>query len=141
MSNSSKNSCQHPKVGVGVIVMRDGKILIGKRKGAHGEGAWAFPGGHLHFGENWEECARREVEEETSLVIKDISVAYVTNDVFHGEEKHYITVFMKANHISGEPENREPNRCEGWEWHAWDALPTPHFIPFENLLTSEYMPF
>ena len=41
-----------PRVGVGVIVQRDGRILLGKRLGAHGEGTWALPGGHLEFGES-----------------------------------------------------------------------------------------
>ena len=36
-----------PKIGVGIIVIKDGKILFGKRKNAHNEGSWSFPGGHL----------------------------------------------------------------------------------------------
>ena len=46
-----------PKVGVGVIVRREGRILLGKRKGSHGENTWAPPGGHLEFMESVEECA------------------------------------------------------------------------------------
>ena len=61
-----------PKVGVGVIVIKDGKILLGKRKGPHGGGFWAFPGGHLEFNESLEDCARREVLEETGISIKNI---------------------------------------------------------------------
>jgi ADP-ribose pyrophosphatase YjhB (NUDIX family) len=38
-----------PKVGVGVMVLKNGKVLIGKRKGAHGAGEWAWPGGHLEY--------------------------------------------------------------------------------------------
>ena len=58
-----------PKVGVGVIVVRDGKVLLGKRRGAHGEGSWSFPGGHLEFNELLEICAKREAKEETGLEI------------------------------------------------------------------------
>lgn len=36
-----------PKVGLGVFIMKDGKVLLGKRKNAHGDDDWCFPGGHL----------------------------------------------------------------------------------------------
>lgn len=39
-----------PKVGIGVIVRKDNQILLGKRKNSHGDGCWAFPGGHLEYG-------------------------------------------------------------------------------------------
>src|SRR5258707_8500479 len=52
-----------PQVGVGVVVVRDGKVLLGLRRGSHGSGAWALPGGHLEWGESVESCARREVTE------------------------------------------------------------------------------
>ncbi len=42
---------KRPKVGLGVLIFKDGKVLLGKRKGAHGEGTWCPPGGHLEFGE------------------------------------------------------------------------------------------
>ncbi|HNA62172.1 MAG TPA: NUDIX domain-containing protein [Rhabdochlamydiaceae bacterium] len=56
-----------PRIGVGCVVERDGMVLLGQRKGAHAEGFWAFPGGHLEFGETVEACARRELVEETGL--------------------------------------------------------------------------
>jgi 8-oxo-dGTP diphosphatase len=61
-----------PKVGVGVMVLKNGKVLIGKRKGAHGAGEWAWPGGHLEYMESFEDCARREVMEETGIEIHNI---------------------------------------------------------------------
>lgn len=57
-----------PKVGVAVFVISDSKIVLGKRKNAHGQGAWASPGGHLEFGETLEACAKRELLEETGLI-------------------------------------------------------------------------
>ena len=60
---------QKPKVGLGVCIVKDNKVLLGKRKGSHGAGTWSFPGGHLEFQETWEKCAKREVLEETGLKI------------------------------------------------------------------------
>eukprot|EP00877_Chromochloris_zofingiensis_P007895 jgi/Chrzof1/3359/Cz12g22080.t1 len=50
-----------PRVGLGVIVQRGDKILVGKRLGSLGAGEYALPGGHLEFGESFADCAVREV--------------------------------------------------------------------------------
>ncbi len=130
-----------PKVGVGVIVIKDGKVLIGKRKNAHGSGSWAFPGGYLEFNESWEECAEREVMEETGIQIDNLRFGTATNDIFEKENKHYITIFMVADLVSGTVEIKEPHKCEKWEWFHWDKLPCPLFIPFQNLLKTKFDPF
>ena len=59
-----------PLVGVGVIIIKEGKILLAERKGSHGQNTWASAGGHLVFGESLEECARREVLEEFGIHIQ-----------------------------------------------------------------------
>lgn len=102
---------QMPKVGVGVIIRKDGKVLFGKRKGAHGQGGRALPGGHLEFGESIIDCALREVEEETGIVVENAYVGPYTNDIFVSENKHYITLFVVCDYKSGEPEIREPEKC------------------------------
>lgn len=131
---------ERPKVGVGVIVMKDGRVLLGKRKNAHGEGSWSFPGGHLECNESWEECASRETMEETSATIKNIRFGTATNDIFLTEKKHYITIFMLADYDSGDVEVMEPEKCERWEWFLWDQLPQPLFVPICNLLKKGYDP-
>ena len=123
-----------PKVGVAVILMKDNKILMGKRKGLLGQGFWAPPGGHLEFGETFEECARREMKEETGLEFNEIKQGPTTNDIFHENDKHYITVFMIAKYEKGNPEVLEPEKCEGWYWFEKSQLPTPLFLPVENFL-------
>jgi 8-oxo-dGTP pyrophosphatase MutT (NUDIX family) len=72
-----------PRVGVGVFV-RDGRgrFLAGRRRGSHGAGSLALPGGHLEFGEGFADCARREVAEETGLAIRNVAFFTATNDVF-----------------------------------------------------------
>lgn len=133
---------QHqPKIGVGVILRRQGKVLLGLRRGSHGEGSWAFPGGHLEFGEKPEETAHREVLEETGLHINNVRPVMFTNDIFVSEKKHYVTLFVVADALDGEPKVLEPERCIRWEWFAWDTLPHPRFLAVEHLLEQKYDPF
>jgi len=60
---------ENPKVGVGVIIVKDNKVLMQKRINAHGNGSWSFPGGHLEFNEELEDCAKRETLEEAGINI------------------------------------------------------------------------
>lgn len=128
-------------MGIGVIIIKDGKVLLGQRKNAHGEGSWCPPGGHLEFGETWQECVERETKEETGLKIKNIRFGMTTNDIFPKEKKHYITIHMLVDYDSGEAKVMEPDKCERWEWFAWNELPRPLFIPTQNLLKKGYNPF
>ena len=122
------------QVGVGVFVKRNGKILVGKRKGSHGAGTWALPGGHPEHGESFETCCKREVMEETGLVINDISPVVFTNDVFQDEGLHYITLFFRGEYESGEAIVAEPRECEEWRWVFPDQIPQPIFLPLRNAL-------
>lgn len=129
------------RVGVGVIVMKDNKVLLGKRIGSHGQNTWSFPGGHLEMYENLEECGKREVEEETGLKIENIKVATFTNDIFEMEEKHYITIFLLSDYKEGEEKVLEPEKCLEWRWYEWSDLPKPLFLPIENLIKMGFSPF
>jgi 8-oxo-dGTP diphosphatase len=131
---------KRPRVGIGVFVLKDGKILLGKRKNAHGKGTWCLPGGHLEFNEEIEDCARREVMEEAGIKIKNIRFATITNDMFKKEGKHYITIFMLSDYDSGEVKIMEPEKCGRWEWFEWDSLPSPLFLPNKNLLKKNFHP-
>lgn len=124
-----------PRIGVGVVVIKKGQILMGKRKGAHGEGEWAFPGGHLEFGEEVEACAVRELEEETGLKALSVRPGAWVNNIFHG--KHYVTLFMFVEEFKGEAELKEPHKCEGWEWFNYEALPAPLFSTITSLIEKE----
>ena len=129
---------KRPLVGVAVIVVKDNRVLLGKRKNAHGADTWAFPGGHLEFNESIEDCAAREVFEETGLSINNLRYGPYTNDIFTAENKHYVTLFVIADHKSGTPQVREPHKCEQWEWSEWPPGLTPQFLPIKNLLKQNF---
>ncbi|KAK1142109.1 hypothetical protein N8T08_008192 [Aspergillus melleus] len=115
-----------PKVGIGIFARNAaGQFIWGKRKGSHGAGTWAVPGGHLEFGESFENCAERELLEETGMHIKNLRFLTAVNNVFEKEQKHYVTVFMGGTVDDGvQPQNLEPEKCEAWEWTSWDKLRT-----------------
>ena len=129
----------NPRVGVGVFVFKDGKFLMGQRRGAHGAGSWSVPGGHLEFGETPEQTAAREVAEETGLTITNVAFAAVTNDVFETEGKHYVTLWMRSDWTQGEPTLLEPDKFIEQRWVDFNTLPTPLFLPWKQLLTSEFI--
>lgn len=121
-------------VGVAVFVWKDSKFLIGKRIGNHGENTWSIPGGHLEFNESWEEAAKREVKEETGLDISTINLVAVTNDIFESAGKHYITIWVEADWVHGEPRITEPDKYIAQEWCDFQTLPEPLFEPcWQNL--------
>ena len=128
----------NPRVGVGAIIVRQGQVLLGLRKGSHGSGTWALVGGHLEFGESVEQCARREVLEETGLEIQSLSHGTYSNDVFEG--KHYVTLFVVARSEAGEPRVLEPEKCVEWKWFRWSELPEPLFQPLASIHGAGYVP-
>lgn len=122
---------QDVRVGLGVMVMKDGKFLLGKRKGSHGGGQYSFPGGHLEYMESIEDCARREVREEAGIEIKNIRFVRLLNLKDYAP-KHYIDIGTIADWESGEPTVMEPDKCEGWGWYTEQELPKPHFSGLES---------
>lgn len=122
-------------VGIGVLILKDGKILLGKRhedpEKAHsllkGAGTWTMPGGKLRFGETFEEGAKREVMEETGIKLNNARVICVNNDMI--ETAHFVTIGVFSDDFEGEPRVMEPDRITEWQWFSLDNLPTPIFFP------------
>jgi 8-oxo-dGTP diphosphatase len=75
----------HPVVGVGAVVVRDGKALIIKRAHEPRKGEWSLPGGLLELGESLQDAVRREIKEETSLDI-EVGPVIETFDRVHRDD-------------------------------------------------------
>ena len=129
-------------VGCGVFIIKEGKILLGKRQkgSSHGSGTWCLPGGSLEFGETFDEFAKRETKEECGLEIGLMSQVAVTNNIFKDEDIHSITLFFSTNWIKGEPLVNEPDKIAQWNWFSWDNLPEPLFLPLELLKKQNFNP-
>ncbi|MEJ2237300.1 MAG: NUDIX domain-containing protein [Gemmatimonadales bacterium] len=131
---------ERPGVGVGVIVTKGDRVLLLRRRNTHGSGTWSTPGGHLDFGESPEDCAVREVKEETAVEIAGVEFKGVTNDFFDVEGKHYLTLWFQAEHLSGEIAVTAPEEMSEVGWFEWGRLPRPLFLPLRNLLEGKCYP-
>lgn len=112
-----------PIIGVGAIVIKDGKVLLVKRGVEPSIGLWAIPGGTLKLGESLRDCAERELLEETAITAKAQECIYVFDFVEHDTQNkikyHFVVIDFAARYISGEPQGAD------------DALEARWFSPWE----------
>lgn len=117
------------KVGMGIIIEnKDGKVLIGKRKGSFAE-KYSIPGGKLDEGEHFEEGIAREILEETGIQVRNPKVIALTNNLetYKEDGVHFISIIFHTKEFTGTPKIMEPDKCESWDWYDPKELPEPHF--------------
>jgi len=144
-------------VGVGALVAlkndRSGAlmILVGRRKGSHGAGTWALPGGWLDKGEEFAECGSRELREETGMIYPPSAFQvcpFVSNNV-DMDGVHSVTVFVATQivgddaelaRVATQPRVCEPDKCHEWKWVEAAEMESlvPAFPPLVNLIASEW---
>lgn len=134
--------------GLGVILIKDGKILLGMRhpdpdkadSAFRSAGEWCLPGGKIDFGETLEEGAIRETKEETGIMIKDPKVISVHN--CKNEHAHFLTAGLIAKEWEGEAKVMEPDEIIEWKWFDINDLPYPGYFPsfevIENYLQKKF---
>lgn len=119
------------RVGVGAVVIRNGKVLLVQRGRAPGRGLWAIPGGSVELGESLQAAAEREILEETGVVIRAGKPIYVfdliENDALGILKFHYVIVDLKAEYISGEP--LAADDAEDARWLAPEDLSSLNVAP------------
>jgi 8-oxo-dGTP diphosphatase len=135
---------EKPKIGVGfgVMILKNRKILLGRRNKdpkkadseLHGEGTWTMPGGKLEYQENFEEGAFREVLEETGIKLKNIKIICINND--KNEHAHFITISMLSTDFEGEAKVMEPDEITEWRWFASKELPKNIYPPSKKVLEN-----
>jgi 8-oxo-dGTP diphosphatase len=124
---------QSPGIGIGVIVLEQGKVLMGKRgEKSFFSDHWNLPGGKLELFESFEDCAKREVFEETGLRLKNLELVALHNDRMPEVNKHYLTLFFKAEVAGGELTVKEPEKMTDLAWFDLENLPSPIFPPSRN---------
>jgi len=110
-------------VGVHVIVERNGEVLLLRRAGTgFFDGLYSLPGGHVEPGESLLEAAVREMCEETGLCLHADALEYV-GVVHRRSDTNRVDFFVRAKRFTGEPQIREPDKCDGLGWFGRDGLP------------------
>lgn len=116
-----------PRVGVGVIILRDKKVLLGLRKGTRGSGHYGLPGGFWEENESFEDCAEREVREETGLSDLSFIPIYLIGGA--SDNIQYADIIFYANYKNGEPRVMETHRAKEWGWFNVFDLPSDLYEP------------
>jgi mutator protein MutT len=132
------------KVGVGIMVLKDKKVLLGKRhddaekasSDLHGEGTWTMPGGKLDFKETVKEGATRELLEETGIKVDTakLRVISVADEIV--PDNHYVTIGFLCEDFEGEVKVMEPEEITEWKWYNLDNLPEKVFPPSAKMIKA-----
>jgi 8-oxo-dGTP diphosphatase len=95
-----------PLVGVGAVIVHDGKVVIVQRGTEPLKGQWSVPGGALEVGETLRECAAREALEETGLEVEAGEVLEVFDAIYRKPDGriqyHYVLIDFACRLIGGE---------------------------------------
>lgn len=124
------------------MMLRNGKVLLGRRhsdakkasSALRGEGTWTMPGGKLHFGESFEDGAKREVLEETGIRLNKLKVFCLNNN--KNEFAHFVTVGLFCDKFKGEPKVMEPDEIVEWKWFDLNKLPKPIYFPSAKMIEN-----
>src|SRR5512134_3166418 len=119
--NSMSPEMSVPRVGVGVMIVKDECVLMGRRMSGQRPGWWGWIGGKLEFGETLQECARREAREEAGIEIGNLRLLCISSIIV--EDQHWIDVEFLGDIVSGEPDVAAPTELTEWAWFPLEQLP------------------
>lgn len=117
------------RVGCGALIRRnDGRVLLVRRRRMPEADHWGVPGGKIEWMEAVEQAVRREISEETGLVLGDLTLLCVVDHFEKAGEtpQHWLAPVYLAEPVDPEAASlREPEALSGIAWFSLDALPAP----------------
>jgi ADP-ribose pyrophosphatase YjhB (NUDIX family) len=100
-----------PFLAVSAAIIRDGRVLVARRARGPALGVWTMPGGVVEAGETLTEALKREIEEETSMLVEPIALAghreVLVRDDQQRVSRHFVILCFATRWISGEPRLNE----------------------------------
>lgn len=111
------------KIACNIIVYKKDSILLGKRKKPIFKNKWSLPGGHLEFGEGIQNCATRELEEETGILIKKMRLFFIVEEITATEQYYHFFLCCIVKEKNVEYHNKEIDNFREWKFFPLKNLP------------------
>jgi ADP-ribose pyrophosphatase YjhB (NUDIX family) len=118
-----------PLVGVGAVVVDEGRVLLVCRGHEPLKGYWSLPGGLLEVGESLTEGVKREVREETGLMVEPVELIEVLDRIHREDNRvryHYVIADYLFRVTGGQLQAASDADAVRWvgreEWNSHSAL-------------------
>ncbi len=109
-------------IGTMGFIIKDNKILLGKRKNSYREGFFGAPGGRMEITEKTIDALKRELLEGINIHISSQSFVGIVRE--NQGDYSFIHIGFLVSEFEGDIKNNEPEKCESWEWYDLDKLPS-----------------
>lgn len=123
-AEQTSTSAAAPKIGVGIILLKEQQVLLVRRKNPPGAGKWSLPGGKQEYGETVQQTARRELREETGLDCGPLILAGYVDSIHYDDAGHitfhYTILDFAARYIGGQPQAADD--VLDWAWVSPDEF-------------------
>jgi 8-oxo-dGTP diphosphatase len=115
---SGKEYPDSPRIAIGAVVFKEGRVLLVRRNQAPAYGLWSIPGGSVELGEDLHAATEREIREETGVAIRAQEPVYVFDfidrDERGGVRYHYVIIDYLADFIEGKPQAGDDVSAAEW---------------------------
>ena len=94
-----------PRIGVGAVLIHEGRVLLIRRGKEPLRGRWVVPGGTVELGETLEQALVREIEEETGLLVRPREVVTVFDRILREDGRvsyHYVIIDYLCDYVAGD---------------------------------------